>query len=282
MENVYKHIAERMSSMSKSHVKIAEFILENRHTVPFFTIDKLAKMTEVSDATVVRFATSLGFKGYPHLQQALQSSVQQQLTTTERLKMSKDVYDDNDQGVYDVFLDDSANIRATLENLDMKAFKSAVEALVKAKSVYIIANRSAVSLGTFLQYYLQFLLGKVELLHSIETVSERLYDLGKEDVVIGISFSRYTKSTVQVFSYAHQKQATTIAITDHLLSPLIPYADIPLTASSQMPTFIDSFVAPLSLINALLVSISKEKEIDFQEKLEVLENVWDQFNVFHK
>jgi len=282
MENVYKHIAEQMPTMSKSNLRIAKYILENPNTVPFLTGDKLAKITGVSPATVVRFSTFLGYSGYPELQQSMQSSAQQQLTTTERLKISKEVYNDQDQGVYDIFLDDISNIRSTLDRLDIEVFKSAVESLIKAKRVYIVANRSATALGVFLQYYLQFLLEQVELIHSIENVSERIFDLNEDDVVIGISFARYTKSTLKVLSYAKEKEATTVAITDNLLSPLIPYADIPLTASSQMPTFIDSFVAPLSLINALIISVGKEKEENFQDKLESLEEIWDKFNIFYK
>ncbi|MBR0638829.1 MurR/RpiR family transcriptional regulator [Bacillus safensis] len=282
MENVYKHIAEQMPTMSKSNLRIAKYILENPNTVPFLTGDKLAKITGVSPATIVRFSTFLGYSGYPELQQYMQSSAQQQLTTTERLKISKEVYNEQDQSVYDIFLDDISNIRSTLDKLDIEAFKNAVESLIKAKRVYIVANRSATALGVFLQYYLQLLLEQVELIHSIENVSERIFDLNEDDVVIGISFARYTKSTLKVLSYAKEKEATTVAITDNLLSPLIPYADIPLTASSQMPTFIDSFVAPLSLINALIVTVGKEKEENFQDKLESLEEIWDKFNIFHK
>lgn len=282
MENVYKHIAEQMPTMSKSNLRIAKYILENPNTVPFLNGDKLAKITGVSPATVVRFSTFLGYSGYPELQQYMQSSAQQQLTTNERLKISKEVYNDQNQSVYDIFLDDISNIKSTLDKLDIEVFKRAVESLVKAKRVYIVANRSATALGVFLQYYLQFLLEQVELIHSIENVSERIYNLNEDDVVIGISFARYTKSTLKVLSYAKEKEATTVAITDNLLSPLIPYADIPLTASSQMPTFIDSFVAPLSLINALIISVGKEKEENFQGKLESLEEIWDKLNIFYK
>ncbi|MCY8235000.1 MurR/RpiR family transcriptional regulator [Priestia endophytica] len=282
MENIYIHIAEQMPSMSKANMKIAKYILENPNTVPFLTADKLAKITKVSHATVVRFATFLGCSGYPELQQYMQNSAQQQLTTTDRLKISKEVYNDEDQGIYDIFLDDISNIKSTFEKLDVGMFKQAVDRLIQAKRVYIVANRSATALGVFLQYYFQFLLDKVELIHSIETMSERLYDLNKDDVVIGISFARYTKSTIQVLEYAKEREASTIAITDNLLSPLIPYADMPLTASSQMPTFIDSFVAPLSLINALIISVGREREEKFQNKLESLEEIWEKFDIFYK
>ncbi|HWO95066.1 MAG TPA: MurR/RpiR family transcriptional regulator [Bacillus sp. (in: firmicutes)] len=282
MSNVYHHIAEKMGQMSKSHVKIAKYILENPNNVPFLTVEKLAKMAGVSDATVVRFATFLGYSGYPELQQYMQNSVQKQLTTTERLKMSTQVYDEEESGVYEVFQDDIANIKSTMEKLDLDAFNQAVECLLQAKRVYIVANRSAGALGVFLQYYLHIILNDVKLLQSVETTPERLYDLNKDDVVIGISFARYTKSTLQIFSFAKKKGAATIAITDNLLSPLIPYSDISLTASSQMPTFIDSFVAPLSLINALITFVGKEKQEDFYNRLEVLEEVWSHFDIFHQ
>lgn len=280
MENVYQQIAGKMSGMSKSHVRIATYILENQTTAPFLTVGKLAKMAGVGDATVVRFATTLGYSGYAEMQQFMQSSVQKQLTTTERLKMSEEVYDKKSSGVYEVFQDDISNIQATMEKMDEQAFHQAVDSLVRARKVYIIANRSATSLGVFLHYYLNIILKNSELLQSVEASAEKLSDLEEEDVVIGISFSRYTKSTIQMFSYAREKKAATIAITDNLLSPLVPHADIPLAASSQMPSLIDSFVAPLSLINALITFVGKEKQVDIHERLDVLEGIWDHFGVF--
>ncbi|WP_042345437.1 MurR/RpiR family transcriptional regulator [Bacillus massiliigorillae] len=282
MENIYKLIAEKMEDMSKSQLKIAKYILENPNNIPFFTVGKLARMTDVSDATVVRFATFLGFSGYPELQQKMQQSIQKQLTTTERLKMSNEVYKDADQEVYNIFLDNIENIKATIESLDLYSFRQAVKMLCNAKNVYIVANRSALSLGIFMQYYLQFLVRRAELIHSTEFASEQLYTLGEEDLVIGISFSRYTKSTIDIFSYAKKKKANTIAITDNHLSPLIQYADVVLTASSHMPTFIDSFVAPLSLINALLVAVGRENQGNINEKFKGLEEMWEEFDVFYK
>ncbi|MMZ60408.1 HTH-type transcriptional regulator RpiR [compost metagenome] len=281
MSNVYQYIAGKMAEMSKSQVKIAKYILENPNAVPFFTVGKLAKVAGVSEATVVRFATSLGYSGYPELQQYMQDSVQQQLTTAERLQMSQRVYEEEEQGVYEIFQDDMANIKSTMEKLDVQAFRQAVDALLQAKKIYIAANRSAMSLGVFLQYYLQIILGNAILLQSVETIAERLHDLDEGDVVVGISFARYTKSTIQILSYAKDKGATTIAVTDNFLSPLIPYARISLTASSQMPTFIDSFVAPLSLLNALITFVGKEKAEDFHVRLEKLEEIWEHFDIFH-
>lgn len=281
MSNVYQHIAEKMAQMSKSHYKMAKYILENTNSVPFFTVGKLAKMTGVSEATVVRFATFLGYSGYPELQQYMQDSVQQQLTTVERLEMSLHVYGEEEKGIYEIFQDDIANIKSTMEKLDLNSFRRAVDLLLLADNVYIVANRSAVSLAVFLQYYLNIILGNTELIQSVETMSERLYAVNKKDVVIGISFARYAKSTINIVAFAKDKGATTIAITDNLLSPLIPHADISLTASSQMPTFIDSFVAPLSLINALITFVGKQKQSEFQGRLEQLEEVWNRFDIFY-
>ncbi|MFC7392124.1 MurR/RpiR family transcriptional regulator [Scopulibacillus cellulosilyticus] len=278
--NVYHYIAEKMSQMSKSQIKIAKYILENPNTVPFFTVEKLAKMAGVSDATVVRFATFLGYSGYPELQQYMQDSVQKQLTTTERLQMSRQVYDE--KGINEVFEDDIANIKSTMEKLDFDVFQKAADTLLQAKRIYIVANRSAVSLGVFLQYYLNIMMNNAVLLHSMDTMPEQLSDLDKNDVVIGISFARYTRSTIQILSYAKQKGTTTIAITDNLLSPLMPHADMALTASSQMPSFIDSFVGPLSLINALITFIGKEKKNEFDQRLESLEDIWDTFDTFYE
>ncbi|WP_281976233.1 MurR/RpiR family transcriptional regulator [Halobacillus litoralis] len=279
--NVYKIIYEKMPEMSKSHNKIAQYILQNPNEVPFINVGKLAAQVGVSDATVVRFAVYLGFSGYPEFQKHIQSSVQQQLTTRERLEMSKEVYRGDDQGIFDVLNGDIDNLEMTMKHLNVEDFRKAVGYLLKARNVYIVANRSAAALGLFLHYYLDLILDHVEMLDSIEKDADLLFDLQEEDLVIGISYSRYTKSTVDVFSYAHEKGASTIALTDNLLSPLHQYTDVSLTAASQMPAFIDSFVGPLSLINALLIHTAQEKEGGFDKKLETLEYVWDRFNVFY-
>jgi DNA-binding MurR/RpiR family transcriptional regulator len=281
MSNVYQIIASKIPQMSKSQVKIAKYILENPNVVPFFTVGKLAEKTGVSEATIVRFANFLGYSGYPELQQNMQHSVQKQLTTVERLQMSHHIYE-QEKGVYDIFQDDLQNIKSTMEQLDLNAFKQAVNSILNADRIFIAANRSAMSLGIFLHYYLQIILNNVHILESVETAVEKTFDLNEKDVVIGISFSRYTNSTIKMLSYGKMKRAKTIAITDNLLSPLVPNADIVLTASSQMPTFIDSFVAPLSLINALITFIGKEKMNDIQTKLETLEDIWDHFGIFYK
>ncbi|MRG85817.1 MurR/RpiR family transcriptional regulator [Salinibacillus xinjiangensis] len=282
MGNVYQLIAEKIPDMSRAQKKIGEYILQNPNNVPFLTVGKLAQITSVSEATVVRFATFLGFSGFPELQQAMQDSLRKQLTATERLKMSSEVYDDQEKWVFNIFQDDISNIRSTMENLDMTAFHRTVDLLLNAEKIYIVASRSAVSLGMFLDYYLRILLDNVEFISSSELISEKFYNLNEDDVVLGISFPRYTQSTIKMFSFARERGATTIAITDNLLSPLVPLADVPLTASSRMPSLIDSFVAPLSLMNAIITQIGNSKQVDITQKLDHLESMWDYLDIFHK
>jgi DNA-binding MurR/RpiR family transcriptional regulator len=279
--NVYKIITEKMPSMSKSHLKIAQYILKNPNQVSFLNIGELAKQVKVSDATIVRFATFLGFSGYPDFQRQIQSSVQQQLTTTERLKISKEVYGEENQGISHILNGDIENIQLTMRNLDVKQFREGINQLIKARKVFIVANRSAAALGVFMQYYLNMIVDHVEMLESIDKNADRLYDLQPHDLVIGISFSRYTRSTVEILAYAKDKEAMTMALTDTLLSPLIQYAEVSLTAESRMPAIIDSFVAPLSIINALLIYTAKEKQDGFDKRLDTLEEVWAKFDVFY-
>lgn len=279
--NIYQMIAEKMPMMSKSQKKLATYILENTNTVPFYTVATLSKRAGVSEASVVRFAVFLGFSGYRELQSEMQQSVQKQLTTRERIKISSQVYDDSNQGIYDIFKDDIANIRSTMENLDTKALLDAVDLLLKGKEIYITANRSSVSLGMFLEYYLDIILGNTHLLGPVEIKPEVLHRLNEKDVVVGISFARYSMSTVNMMSYAKELNATTIAITDNLRSPLIPHADVVLTASSQLPTFFDSYVAPLSLINTLITFVGQKRMEESEERLEKLEDIWDRFGTFY-
>ncbi|MCM3177505.1 MurR/RpiR family transcriptional regulator [Cytobacillus horneckiae] len=282
MQNIYHRIAEKYPEMSKSQQKVATYILENINTVPFLTVAKLAKNAEVSEATIIRFAVFLGYKGYSELQQLMQNSVQKQLTTTERLKLSSNIYSDQGQGIFELFQDDVSNIETTLEGLDEKQFMKAAHYILEGRRIYICANRSAKALGVFLQYYLNIIIGHSELIGSADTVSEQLFKLRENDVVIGISFARYSMNTIELVEYAKEQGATTIAITDNLMSPLIPYSDAVLTASSKLPTFIDSFTAPMSLINALIAYVGKERMDIVEERLEKLEELWERFDIFYK
>lgn len=280
MKDIYQFISEKVNEMSKSQRKIALYILSNTESVPFLNVSQLAKMVGVSEATVVRFATFLGFDGYSEMQRVMQEAVKKQLTTVERLKLSDDVYDKEEQAIFDMFHEDVQRIEAMAKQLDIKKFREAVDAIIQAKRIFIIANRSAVSLGTFLEFYFDLMFENAELIRNPHGISEKLFRLDENDVVIGLSFARYTKNTVEAVSFAKDRGSTVIAITDNMLSPLVPYANITLCARSDMPSFIDSFVAPLSLINALITAVGRKKRAEIEKHLEELEAVWERFGIF--
>lgn len=279
---IYKIISGSRDKMSKSQHKIADYILENPHSIPFITGAKLAKMTGVSEATVVRFATFLGYSGYNDLQKQLASSIEKQLNTVERLNMSHSFYSETEKAIYDNFNEDIKNIQTTMQHLNVEDFERAANYILDAERIYIIANRSALSLGTFLQYYLNIIFGKSELVHTTEAAFDQIHHVNENDVVIGISYARYTKSTLDVVSYAAEKKATIIALTDHFSSPITAYANIALFASSNMKSFLDSFVAPLSVINTLIAYIGNVERINMKERLENFEQLWDRYDVFYK
>src|SRR5690554_1897502 len=281
-DDVYHVISENLPNMSKSQREIAKYVIRHMESVPFFTVLELAKETGVSEATVVRFATFLGYSGYPEFQKALQEAVKRQLTTVERLKISDDVYEKEDQAVFEMFQEEVERIQSMASQLNINDFNRAVDYIVQAKRVFIIANRSAVSIGSFLEFYFDVLLENAELIRNPHGISEKLFRLNEDDVVIGLSFARYTRNTVEAVSFAKDRGARVIAITDNRLSPLIPFSDVFLCARSDMPSFIDSFVAPLSLINAMLVAIGKRKRHDIENHFEELEDVWERFRIFHQ
>lgn len=278
---IYKKISSSRGRMSKSQHKIADYILENPHSIPFTTAAKLAELTDVSEATVVRFASFLGYGGYNDLQKQLAVSLERRLNTVERLNMSQPVYNETEKAIYDNFNEDIKNIQRTMQHLNIEDFERAANHILEAEKIYIIANRSALSLGTFLQYYFNIIFGKSELVHTTEAAFDQIHHVNEKDVVIGISYARYTKSTLDVVSYASEKGATIIALTDHFSSPITAYAHISLFASSNMQSFLDSFVAPLSVINTLIAYIGNAEREKMKERLENFEQLWDRYDVFY-
>lgn len=279
---IYRTISAARNQMSKSQHKIADYILEHPHSIPFITGAKLAELTGVSEATVVRFATFLGFNGFNDLQKQLAVSIEKQLNTVERLAMSRSDYSESERAIYDNFNEDIKNIQSTMQHLNLDDFEKAATYILEAERIYIIANRSALSLGTFLHYYLNIIFGKSELVHTTEAAFDQIYNVNEKDVVIGITYARYTKSTLNAVSYAAQKNATIIALTDQLSSPITAHANIALFASSSMQSFLDSFVAPLSVINTLIAYIANKKGINMEDRLNSFEQLWDQYDVFVK
>ena len=267
---------------SKGQRRIADFITNHYDEAAFMTAARLGEEVGVSESTVVRFATELGFDGYPQLQKALQELIRSKLTIVQRLDVTRARMQDADV-LKTVAGSDINNIRRTLEELDGDTFAQAVERIVSARHVYVFGAGSCKHLAGFLTHYLQMLLGgqvrRIPATSQAE-IFEEMLDLSSEDVVIGISFPRYSKKSVQTLHYAHAQGAGVIALTDSALSPIAPYAASLLTAHSDMASVVDSLVAPLSLINALIVAVSLKTMDRTRAKLEELERLWHHYGVY--
>ena len=281
--DVFAAIKNNYGSMSKGHRKIAEYILENYQKASFMTALSLGQTVGVSESTVVRFAMELGFDGYPGFQDNLKTAMKSKLTSVQRIELASSQMDKND--VFDKVMSlDIELIRQTKENGDREAFAGAVDAILKAKKIYIVASRSASALAVFLRYYFSIIFDEVVLLNNIDTsdILQRLFRVSEDDVVIGISFPRYSKHTNIAMEYASGKGATTIAVTDSQHSPIAKNAKHVHTAGSGMVSFADSLAAPLSLINALIAAVSLEKEAEIGRSFETLEHLWDEYDVYEK
>ena len=276
-------IQENMHTFSKGQRKIASFILESYDKAAFMTASRLGKRVGVSESTVVRFAFELGYDGYPDMQRSLQKMIRNRLTSVQRIEVTNDRLGDQDL-LSMVLQSDIEKIRQTLEELDRDSFEQTVDAIVSARKIYIIGVRSSASIASFLHFYFNLIFENVVLV-SANTASETFESLlrvGEGDVVIGISFPRYSSRTVQAMSFARDRGAATVAITDSESSPLIPISRYALMARSDMASFVDSLVAPLSLVNALLVAVSQRKNEDLARTFQNLEDIWDEYGVYEK
>jgi len=276
-------IQERMPSFSKGQRKIAGYILTSYDKAAFMTANKLGKIVGVSESTVVRFAAELGYGGYPDMQKSLQKMIRNRLTSVQRMEVAHDRIRDHDL-VSSVLHSDMEKIRLTLEELDRTSFDRAVDAIVGAKKIYIIGARSSAAISSFLAFYFNLIFENV-ISVAANTGSgafESLLHVGKGDVVIGVSFPRYSSLTVQTVNFAGERGATTIAITDSEISPLARIADYTLKARSDMASFADSLVAPLSLVNALLVAVSRRTETELESTFRSLEEIWEKYDVYEK
>lgn len=276
MSEVYQKIAEKMPKMSKAQEKIAKYILSNPNRTPFLTVEKLAKFSGVSIATITRFVTFLGYKGYPDFLRDTQESIQEQVTNSERIKLNAEIKEECEKNIYEVFENDLNNIKSTMEDMNLYEIKIAVNEIINSKRIYIVARRSAYSLGVLLKYYLDFVFNNVYIIENTEDIPKYV---DKYDLVIGINFEKYSRSAVEVFSYLKSKGSRTIAITDSMLSPIVPYADVSLTVISKGITSLDSFAAPISLINALVVSVKEQKNDCFVNNVELLEETYKKFDI---
>lgn len=276
-------LAERMPKLSKGHKKIAEFILNHYDKAAFMTASRLGTIVGVSESTVVRFATELGYEGYPEMQRALKEFTSNRLTTVQRMNVMNDQLAGEDV-LGRVLNFDIEQIRKTLEEIDREEFYTTVDALASAKSIYVIGARSASVLARFIVFYFNIMCDNVKIIHTTSTseMFEQILNIGEGDIMIGVSFPRYSKHTVKAFRYAHDNGAKVIAITDSKASPLAQYADHLLLAHSDMVSFADSLVAPMSLINALISAVGMKKQEYVARNFEHLEKIWDEYEVFEK
>ena len=282
-QDVLALIGSDSPRFSKGQKRIAAFILEHYDKAAFMTASKLGLTVGVSESTVVRFACALGFEGYPELQRDLQRIIRNKLTSVQRIEVTSERIGTAD--VLDKVLNsDIEKIRRTLEETARPDFSRAVETLTAARTIYILGARSASALASFLFYYFNLIFPAVRLVDSGsgDGIAEQLMRVSQGDVIIGISFPRYSKRTVRACAIAKEMGAKVLALTDGPASPLAAQADCLLTARSDMASFVDSLVAPLSLINALIVAVGLEKRDEISDVFEKLEGIWDRYEVYEK
>lgn len=266
-------------TLSKGQKQLAAYITENYDRAAFITASKMGCIVGVSESTVVRFAYALGYDGYPELQKSLQELIRNKLTSVQRIQLTGDLQP-NDV-LRSVLKSDVSNIRATIDSIDNASFNAAINALLEAKKVYIVGLMSAAPLAQFLAYYLGFVMDNVVMVSgAMGNIYEDLFRISSEDVCIGISFPRYSNRTIDALDFARGKDATIIAITDSVSSPIAEKAEHALIARSDMAGFADSLVAPLSLINAIIVACSLRRREQVSNTLSQLEGIWGSHGVY--
>ena len=283
MNDLITKIQSELPGFSKGQKQIARFILEHYDKAAFMTASRLGVTVGVSESTGVRFATELGYDGYPHLQRALQEMIRNKLTSVQRMEVAGDRMGGRDV-LQTVLHADTDMIRVTLDEIDRDAFQGAVDALMGAKRIYILGVRSSSALASFLGFYFNLLFENVTLVHtnSVSEIFEQVLRVGPGDVLFGISFPRYSKRTLSAMKYARDRGARVIALTDSQLSPLARVADHVLLARSDMASFVDSLVAPLSVINALSVAVGMSRRDEIEQTFNKLERIWEEYDVYEK
>ena len=276
-------ITQQMPGFSKGQKLIAQYILAHYDKAAFMTAAKLGMTVGVSESTVVRFASELGFEGYPQLQRALQELIRNRLTSVQRMEVTSDQLGEGNI-LHKVLNLDIEKIRRTMEKASVEDFEQAVDTIVNAKNIYILGVRSASALSGFMSFYFNQIFESVRLVNTTSTseMFEQIMRIKEGDVFIGITFPRYSKRTVNAANFAKQNGAKVIAITDSNISPIAETADHLLLARSDMASFVDSLVAPLSVINALIVAVGIRTQDEISSTYERLEQIWDEYNVYEK
>ena len=282
-EDILSIMESLAPTFSKGQRRIAAYITESYDKAAFMTASKLGSAVGVSESTVVRFAMELGYDGYPSMQKAMQDMVMNRLTSVQRMDMSSGRLGSQDV-VGSVLQSDMEKLRQTQENLNRQDFQQAVDALLGAKSIYVIGGRSAAALANFFGYYLNYMFENVHVITASGSseMLEKLVNVKADDAVLAISFPRYSTATVKGVQHCRQAGATVIGLTNSALSPLAQACDYLLLAKSDMISFVDSLVAPLSVINALLVALASGRSDVLAKNFDTLERVWDTYNVYEK
>ncbi|MBQ9857911.1 MAG: MurR/RpiR family transcriptional regulator [Oscillospiraceae bacterium] len=277
-------IEEASHGFSKGQRVIAKYILENYDKAAFMTASKLGKTVNVSESTVVRFAAELGYDGYPEMRKALQDMIRNCLTSVQRIEVARGLLENQDI-LTAVLTSDIEQIKITMEETNRADFQSAVDAIVNADHIYIFGLRSSAALASFMGFYFNLLFENVRVVNenSVSEVFEQILRIGENDVFIGLSFPRYSKRTIKAMRYAKDRGAKVVGITDNALSPIAKIADTALCARSDMVSFVDSLVAPLSLVNALIVATSaKAKGQELTTDFARLEAIWAEYDIYEK
>lgn len=280
-ENLLSLMNEKISSFSKGQKLIANFIADHYDKAAFMTASKLGSTVGVSESTVVRFAAELGYDGYPEMQKAMQEMIRDKLTSVQRIEVTRNRL--GGENILETVLNqDIDKIRRTLSETSQQDFQNSVRAIAKARTIYIFAVRSASALASFLGYYYSLIFENVKIINNYgETeIYEKLFRISEEDVIIGISFPRYSNAAIKAMTFAKRRGAKVIALTDSMASPLVSLSDYILIAKSDMASVVDSLVAPLSMINALIVATVIELGNDVEKTFSSLESIWEEYDVY--
>lgn len=278
-QSIIKQLSKTNRRLSKGHRKIADFIEAHYDKVVFMTAARLGELAQISESTVVRFAIACGYEGYPQMQKALKEIVRHRLTSAQRLGMAGNL--EPDSMPQELLKMDMNNIRATIEDLDVALFQKVVQEISKAKRIYLLGMRSAAPLADFFGYYLHYIFEDVRVLSSaVNDTFESIARIQPGDVLIAVSFPRYSNRTLESMRFARSQGATVIGITDGSLSPLHDVSDLCLDARTDIASFADSLAAPLSLINALIAALGEMNREKVRQNFLELEQVWDTYRVY--
>ena len=280
-KNLLREIEDKLPKFSKSQKIISKYILENYDKAAYMTASRLGSAVGVSESTVVRFALELGFEGYPEFQHSLQETVRIKLTSFQRMDVTNSLIGDGDL-LSKVLNSDIDKIKRTIEEIDREAFDKSVDALVTAKNIYIVGLGSSAILASSLNHSLRMIFDNVRLIEasSADEIYAQIMNISPDDAVVAMSFPRYSKKLISAVNFAKDSGTTVIALTDSVSSPIASFADNLLVARSDMASFADSLIAPLSVINALVVAVSRKKQDELRVRLQQLEKIWDEYNVY--